>query len=299
MGLLEAHRQDLRKTVSGSPGVPQWARELADGTDPGFFAPDSAVWAVHGNIATLAGGVGALLIQSLHPGALAGVDDYSMFKTQPFVRLAATGRWIMTVTYGDTATARTACERVLRLHERVRGTYTDACGATQAYSANDPQLLKWVHLAFMEAFLSAHAAYGGPIPGGEDRYIAEWAIAGELMRVPDPPRSRAELDEQLAAFTPDLLHDAKLEASVEFIRHPPFRGMQRLGYRILFAGTVDTLPRRYREMLGLRKASLGPFRLPVRTATRLVLRLAAHGLGGRPTSEAFARRRLDRLAASG
>ncbi|EMY33648.1 hypothetical protein D477_013800 [Arthrobacter crystallopoietes BAB-32] len=298
MGAISALRQNLRRTVSGSPEVPAWSRDLANGTDAGFFGPDSAVWALHGSITTLVGGIRALLVQSLHPGALAGVDDFSMYREQPLVRLAGTGRWIATVTYGDTATATAACQRILKLHERVQGTYTDARGAIQTYSANDPQLLKWVHLAFMEAFLAGQAAYGGPLPGGEDRYIAEWATAGELMQVPDPPRSRAELDQQLAAFRPELVSDAKVAAAVNFIRHPPLPRSQRLGYRILFAGAVETLEPHYLELLGLRKSRLGPLPLPVRTATRLVLALIALGLGNRPASEGFARRRIARLKAS-
>lgn len=297
MGALKALRRELRRTLSATDGsVPQWALDLAEGNDEGFFAPGSAVWSVHGSVITLVGGIRALLVQSLHPGALAGVDDFSMYRERPLVRLASTSRWIMTVTYGDTAAARTACDRILKLHERVRGTYTDARGTTRSYYANDPDLLSWVHLAFVEAFLATHLAYGDPIPGGEDRYVAEWAKAAELMRVPHPPRSRAELDEQLAAFRPELLRDAKVAEAVDFIRHPPLPRSQRLGYRILFAAAVDTLEPHYLELLSLKKPSLGPFPFPVRAATRLVLALVRLGLGPKPPSEISARRRISRLS---
>lgn len=297
MGALKALRRELRRTLSATNGeAPQWALDLAAGKDEGFFAPGSAVWAVHGSVTTLVGGIRALLVQSLHPGALAGVDDFSMYRERPLVRLASTSRWIMTVTYGDKTSAYTACERILKLHERVRGTYTDARGETRSYYANDPDLLSWVHLAFVEAFLAAHTAYGKPIPGGQDQYVAEWAKAGELMQVPHPPRNRAELDEQLAAFRPELLHDAKVAEAVEFIRRPPLPRSQRLGYRILFAGAVETLEPYYLELLGLKKPSLGPFPLPVRAATRLVLAFVRLGLGRKPPSEISARHRISRLS---
>jgi len=299
VGVVADWRDELRKTFTGTDRPPQWPQDFADGTDAGHFGPDSAVWAVHGSMSTLVGGIRALLVQSLHPGALAGVHDFSAYQDDVLGRLARTIRWIFTVTYGDTAAARTGCDRVLRMHERVRGGYTDARGAPRAYSANDPDLLRWVHLAFTDAFLAAECAYGRPVPGGPDRYVAEWAVAAELMGVPDPPRDVAQLQRQLAEFDGELAAGERVAEVVALLRDPPLPASQRLGYRILFAGAVATLEPKYRQLLGLQVPALGPVPLPVRTATRVVLAVVRLGLGRMGPSEAAARRRRRRLGLDG
>jgi uncharacterized protein (DUF2236 family) len=187
---------------------------------------------------------------------------------------------------------------VLRLHERVVGTYVDAFGNTLQYAANDPHLLTWVHLAFTDSFLTAHELWGDPIPGGPDAYVREWAKAGELMRVPDPPRSRAELKEQLTAFLPELSGGEDAREIVRFVRHAPLKRTLRPSYAVLFAGAVHSLESPYRERLGLRKPGVGLLRIPVAGATSFVLRGAGRMLGPMSAGEYAARRRLERLGAS-
>lgn len=295
--LLSRLRTELRNTFSGTGDIPpQWTEQLDRGEDVGYFPPDSATWAIHGSMTPTVAGIRALLVQALHPGAMAGVHDFSSYREEPLARLAGTIRWIFTVTYGSMGAAREGSEWVLRLHEKVHGTYIDSSGQTRQYSANDPDLLRWVHLAFTDAFLTAHKEYGFGIPGGADRYVAEWARAGELMRVQSPPRSEAELQDQLAEFDDYLTGSAQVREAIGFIRRPPLPASQRLGYRVLFAGAVVTLSPKQRAMLGLEVPKLGPVRLPVKPAVYLVLGLIKLGLGKQGPSEAAARRRLARLA---
>ncbi|WP_426520834.1 oxygenase MpaB family protein [Diaminobutyricibacter sp. McL0618] len=297
--LTEPIRVRLLETLAGQrSGVPGWVQEFEQGDDVGFFGPDSAAWTIHGAMPTLVAGIRALLMQALHPGALAGVRDWSRYREDPLGRLGGTIRWIHTVTYGDTAQAAQGSDWVLRLHERVVGTYVDAQGASRTYAANDPHLLSWVHLAFTDSFLTAHELWGEPVPGGSDGYVREWAKAGELMMVPDPPRSRAELKAQLAAFLPELRGGADADEIVRFVRRAPLRRTLRPSYAVLFAGAVHSLEPPYRELLGLREAHLGPLRLPVAGATSLVLHGAGRMLGPRSAGEIAARRRLERLGAS-
>jgi uncharacterized protein (DUF2236 family) len=300
--LTEPLRARLQETLSGQQtGVPAWIGAFADGTDAGFFGPGSAAWAVHGGMPTLVAGVRALMMQALHPGALGGVHDWSRYREDPLGRLAGTIRWIFTVSYGDTTQAITGSEWVLKLHERVVGTYVDAHGHERAYSANDPELLSWVHLAFTDAFLSCHELWGGPIPGGPDQYVREWAKAGELMGVPNPPRSRAELKAQLHAFANagELAGGAGVDEIVRFIRRAPLRRALRPSYRILFEGAVVSLEPRFREMLGLEVARFGPVPLPVVGATGVVLGGAGTLLGRQTAGEKAALVRLERLGLLG
>ncbi len=211
----------FRNLLSGeSDGQPDWVRQLAHGTDDGYFGPGSATWAVHGSLPTLVGGVRALLLQTLHPGALAGVTQHSRYEDDALGRLVGTTRWLTVTTFGDKKMADRECARVRGMHKKVRGTY-DSHGAQAVYSASDQELLRWVHVAFTDSFLSTHRIWGGEIPGGEDQYVKEWAMAGELVGLDDPPRSVAELAEQLASFDPILTGGEATDRTVAFIKNPP------------------------------------------------------------------------------
>jgi uncharacterized protein (DUF2236 family) len=300
-GVTEAWRTRLLELFSGTAdGRPAWVTAIEDGDDGGYFGPGSAAWAVHGGMPTLVAGIRALLMQTLHPGAMAGVHDWSRYKEDPLGRLTGTIRWLITVTFADTATAIEQSERVKGYHGRVRGTYLDARGQEQPYSAGDPELLSWVHIVFTDAFLSTHRIWGSPIPGGPDQYVREWGKAGELMGVPTPPRSEEELRAQISAFRDRgiLKSDERVAETVRFIQHPPLKREMLPGYRILFAGAVASLEPEYREMLGLKLPALGPIPLPAIAATRVTLSAVGAALGTRSPSEEAARRRIARVAAA-
>ncbi|GAA4149288.1 oxygenase MpaB family protein [Leifsonia shinshuensis] len=288
-------RSHLIETLSGrSDRVPSWVLRLEDGDDEGFFPAGGAAWTVHGGMPTLVAGVRALLLQALHPGALAGVRDHSRYREDPLGRLAGTIQWIHTVTFGSRGQAIAGSDLVKTLHERVRGSYVDGHGVTRPYTANDPDLAEWVHLAFTDAFLTAHERWGSPIPGGADGYVGEWATAAELMGVGDPPRTAAELRARIDAVTDagELRGGPEVEEIVRFIRRAPLRSTLRPSYRVLFRAAVSTLEPRHRALLGLPVRD----RLPVARATALVLGGAQVLLGPQTQAELAARRRLARLA---
>jgi uncharacterized protein (DUF2236 family) len=289
--LVNVWRSRMLSAFTGdSAGRSDWVLRIEEGVDAGWFGPGSAAWAVHGGMATLPSGIRALLMQTLHPGAMAGVHDWSRYKEDPLGRLSGTIQWLISVTFSDRAMAEAESTRVGRFHDRVRGTYVDARGVERPYSADDPELLSWVHVVFTDAFLGSELTWGGPIPGGPDRYVREWAKAGELVGVADPPRSQAELQAQLSAFGPVLKGDDRVADAVHFIRSPGLPRAMMPYYRVLFAGAVASIPVEYRRMLGLRRAWW-----PAITATRIVLRLVAAVLGSGSSSEDAARRRLARL----
>lgn len=289
-----ALRAKLLTALSGDPdGAPAWVLRLEEGEDAGYFAEDGPAWTVHAGMGTLVAGIRALLMQALHPGALAGVHDWSRYREDPLGRLAGTVRWIICVTYGSTAQARDETARVARLHERVTGTYTGGSGGERRYSAADADLVEWVHLAFTDSFLACHRHWGTAIPGGADAYVADWATAGRLMHVADPPLSADDLTARLDGFADrdELRGDERVADVVRFLRRPPWPGAMGLAYRGLFAAAVATIPVRYRRMLGLRRLPL-----PVITTTRLVLALAERALSsGGPRANDRARVRLRRL----
>lgn len=281
----------FRRIVSGDPsGAPEWVQQLGHGADPGYFGPGSAAWAVHGSLPTLVGGVRALLMQAMHPAALAGVRQHSRYESDALGRLAGTTQWLTVVTFGDRAQAERECARVRGIHRRVVGTY-EAPGGPAPYTASDPDLLRWVHVAFTDSFLATHLVWGSPIPGGPDAYVREWAKAGELVGVTDPPRSVAELRDQLAGFAPILRGDEATEKTVAFIRNAPLPLPARPAYAALFAGAVSTLPGDYRSLLGLPSVPLSLTR-PVVGALLGTLALA---LGPASPSMKAANSRVARL----
>lgn len=288
-------RGRLLTALSGDPeGQPRWVAELAEGDDAGYFVDGGPAWTVHSGMGTLVAGIRALLVQALHPGAMAGVHDHSRYRDDPTARLNGTVRWLICVTYGSREQAQRETARVGRMHARVEGTYDTASGP-RAYAASDHDLVEWVHLAFTDSFLACHERWGGPVPGGADAYVRDWAQAGRLMRVPAPPETGDDLRRRLDGFRDrgELRRDARVDDVVRFLRRAPFPGAMRPAYRVLFAGAVASIPREYRRMLGLRRSPL-----PVITATRLVLWIAERALtGGGPRAQDVARRRLARIAA--
>ena len=285
--------------LSGDPeGEPDWVKRISEGDDEGYFGPESAVWFVNGGIPVIVAGVGALLMQTLHPGAMAGVHDHSRYASDPLGRLSGTVQWVVTTTFGSTETVQRESSRVSRLHDRVNGEYTPGStpGAARSYSAHDEALVGWVHVIFTDAFLRAHRTWGEPIPpgvdgeSGEDRYVREWAQAGRLMGMAHPPTSVAELEAALRGFHPDLRSDDRVREALRFLTKPPLPLGTRLPYQLLVAGAVSTLEPETRQLLGLKK----PW-WPAIAVTRLLLKLVSVVLGSESTSRQRAQERIARI----
>ena len=108
-GLIE------RSAAAYASGVPE------DAADDGLFGPASVAWQVSADLASPVAGLRALLMQALHPLAMAGVDQHSGWRRDPVGRLAATSAYLATITFGERAAAAAAAARVRRVHDHVRG----------------------------------------------------------------------------------------------------------------------------------------------------------------------------------
>ncbi|NNC40852.1 MAG: DUF2236 domain-containing protein, partial [Acidimicrobiia bacterium] len=148
--------------------------ELASSFDPGLFGPESMMWRVNGDPSALIGGIRSLLFQSLHPLAMAGVDEHSNYRDDPWGRLNRTGRFVAATTFGSTDAAHQAMQVVRSVHRSVEG--IDAQG--RPYAASDPHLLRWVHVAQVDSFLEAFRRHGSCrlTHEEEDRYVLESAV---------------------------------------------------------------------------------------------------------------------------
>lgn len=253
---------DIRDTIQGQvhrlvgfgDGAVDLRRPLGD---DGLFGPGSAAWVVHGDFtAMMAGGVAALLLQMLHPGALAGVWDHSNFRRDMLGRLRRTAQFISGTTYGATATAETLIAKVRGIHDRVAGTLPDGT----PYSANDPDLLTWVHVAEVASFLAAHRRHRDPAyPAAEqDRYLAEYAVVAEKLGATDVPGTRAAVDAYFAAIRPQLRADHRTREVARALLHqqPASRAMAA-AQTLLMEGGIDLLPDWAARMHGLERPAVG------------------------------------------
>ena len=288
----EAARARFRARVSGDPtGAPAWVRDIARvGTGPGWFEPDGVVWRVHGDLSTLVGGVAALLGQAAHPLALAGVQRHSSYLEDPWKRLAGTARWLVVSTFGSAELAEREAGRVRRMHGVVRGTLPDG----RAYSAGDPHLLRWVHLAFTDAFLAAQQSVGRDVAGQHgrrwpDAYVADWARAAQELGATDLPTTQRELADALDGYRGEL---EPVPADLRtFLAAPPgLGGAERVFYRGLSGAAallVSPTIAPFAQVPG--RPAGGPVRLPAARAQLRALQLA---LGPFSPSEEAARWRL-------
>jgi uncharacterized protein (DUF2236 family) len=206
-----------------------------------WFAEDRPIRVVHGDSAMFVGGIRALLLQSLHPLAMAAVAEHSDYRGDPWGRLQRTSRFVGVTTFGRAGEAQQAIARVRAVHQRVTGTAPDG----RPYAASDPHLLTWVHIAEVDSFLRAHACFGTrPLDkAGRDGYVADMARIGTKLGVPDAPRTEAELAERIRAYRPELAATAEAREAARFLLlRPPLPVLARAPYGLLAAAAVSLLP---------------------------------------------------------
>ena len=260
--------QELFARVAGPEGPAN--RERFRKSGPRWFTDDRPIRRVHGDAAMFVGGLRALLLQSLHPVAMIAVAQHSDYREDPWGRLQRTSTFLAATTYGTVEDAQRAVDRVRRVHEHVTGITPEG----RSYRAADPHLLRWVHVAETDSFLRCHQRYGArPLDeAGCDGYVADTARIATELGVPDPPRTRADLNAALRAYRPELRGSAEAREAARFlVRNPPLPLLARGPYTLLAAAAVGELPAWARREL----------RLPAITgADALLVRPAGHAIVG-------------------
>lgn len=204
-----------RSAAAYATGVP------VHSADDGFFGPSSVTWRISTDLTSPVAGLRSLLLQALHPLAMAGVDQHSAWREDPVGRLAATSGYLATVSYGDRAAARAAAARVRRVHEFVTG--VDPVTG-RGYAAGDPHLLLWVHAALVDSTVAACWLLGTPLsPADADRYVAEMVVSAELVGVPTElvPATVADLDRYVTSMRQELVCTRAARESMAYLLDPP------------------------------------------------------------------------------
>ncbi|MFF9839439.1 oxygenase MpaB family protein [Streptomyces sp. NPDC013740] len=230
----------LFSRVAGPSGPENRAR-IHDTPGPRWFAPEEPIRRVHADASMFVGGLSALLLQSLHPRAMAAVEAHSGYRGDPWGRLQRTSTFLAFTTYGTAEDAQRAVDAVRAVHARVRGRTPDG----EPYRADDPHLLEWVHIAEVDSFLRAHQRYGAQrlTPEECDAYVAATARVGRALGVAGPPRTAAELAQRIDAFRPELRGTDEARAAARFLLlSPPLPWPARPPYAMLAAAAVALLP---------------------------------------------------------
>jgi uncharacterized protein (DUF2236 family) len=249
--------------VAGTEG-PQRRERIHTMDGPRLFSEDRPIRRVHADASMFVGGLRAVLLQSLHPLAMAAVAGHSGFRGDPWGRLQRTSYFLAVTTFSTVQDAEQILAQVRAIHSGINGTTADG----RAYAASDPHLLKWVHVAEVDSFLLAHRRYGSqPLDrAGRDGYVADCARIARMLGIPDPPESEAELAEALAGYRRELSGGPQARDAARFLLlRPPVPLAVRAPYAALAAAAVGMLPRWARLPLWL------PY-LPVAEAT--VVRLS-------------------------
>lgn len=307
-GVQALTRSGLARIFGPPPFDPQ-----ADPGDPGLFGPGSASWQIIAEPAAIVGGIRSLLVQLLHPLAMAGVADHSAFRNDPLGRLHRTSAYVSATTFGSTAEALAVARRVRGAHRPVKGV-----AGGRPYRAADPQLLAWVSMALTSSFLATDRAYA-PAPAdaaAADRFVAEQARAAALLdprvrlddlgadaaalealrvgNLPLPlvdegllPLSVTQLEDRLAGLRPELEVTEQGRETLRFLLWPDLSPALRGGYLPLLAGAVATLDPWQRRLLNWR---LGPVGAAWRTQTRALLTALRVSAGPSPALGVATRR---------
>jgi len=239
-----------------------------DPADDGFFGPASVTWRLHTDLTAPVSGLRSLLLQALHPLAMAGVDQHSEWRDDPAGRFASTSAYVITTTYGDRAAARAAAARVRKIHEWVTG--TDPVSG-KPYEASDPALLIWVHAALVDSGLVAADRYGLRLSDADkDQYVAEMTAAAELVGVPPAsfadggaPASVAELDAYFDAVRPSLATSrSTADIATYLLNMPDVEPELADVWDVLARAAVASLPGWARSMYGFGDGGPAPGSVP-------------------------------------
>lgn len=215
-----------------------------------WFTPEDAIWRVHNDTSMFIGGIRALLLEALHPVAMLAVSEHSGYRSDPWGRLQRTSTFLATTTYGAADDAERAVRIVRAIHGRISGTTPDG----RPYRADDPDLLLWIHAAGTESFLTTHQQFGqAPLDATDtDSFVRQSGMIAAKLGVAEPPQTVAELTRVLDDYRPVLRGSEPAREATELLLHdPPLQGPARLGYRVLAAGAVATLPHWARTKLRL------------------------------------------------
>ena len=209
--------------------------------DPGLFGPQSVVWKVHADFsAMMVGGLSSLMIQALHPRALAAVWDHSNFREQLKARLGRTALFVASTTYGGVELASKSIERVNAIHAKIEG--LDQQG--KPYKANEPHLLRWVHLIETVSFLNAYQHLAlRPLSASDcNRYVVEMNKVGQMLGATNLPTTLQDLQNAIAQYEHELVFDNRTRETIQSIENYAVGLTEKPFFALILKSSFDIVP---------------------------------------------------------
>ncbi len=244
-------RERANRSIREAAGLSQEPPKSCDDPAEAFLPVDGVARLVHGDLPSMMiGGLASLFFEMLHPHTMAGVAQHSRYKEDALGRVLQTANFIGSTTYGSKPNAYAAIERVLAIHQRVRGVADDGV----PYYANDPHLLRWVHCAGTSMFLASYQRFGALTisPADADRYVAEVATTARALGTEDPPSTVAQLNAAIDTFRPELRLSADGAIARDFVARGVLVGVhQRLAYRLIVDAAYSLMEPWARDLLGV------------------------------------------------
>ena len=227
--------------------------------DPGLIGPDSISWEINADLGSVSqAGVPAIVLEILHPSVVAGVQDLSNYRQDPFQRARATLGYVLTTTFGNTEAATALIERVKHVHSFINVTRPDGV----PYRALDPDLIAWVHTCIPWMIMRTFQQVNRPLSREEqDRYLSEQALIGRMSGTAWVPTTAAELDEYVADMRPKLSVNAQTREFVDFLMTSPFfpdlpAALDRQVHRLALYAGMTRAPAWARELIGFDRPPL-------------------------------------------
>jgi uncharacterized protein (DUF2236 family) len=226
------------------------------GADLGLFGPGSVAWRLHREPALVIGGLRALMVQALHPLAIAAVADHSDYRSDVWGRYARTTNYVATTIFGTTRQAEALGARVREVHGPIRG--VDSVTG-RPYSADDPELLLWIHATLVESFVAAYRRFVRPLSEADaDRYVAEMVRQAALvgLAAEEVPATEAGNRRFIDSMDPELLVTRPTMEAVDTVLHPPLPAWRRPFWWVAGQAAISLMPDRSLALLGMRRAPL-------------------------------------------
>jgi uncharacterized protein (DUF2236 family) len=222
--------------------------------DFGLFGPGSMAWRLHREPALVIGGLRALMVQALHPLAMAAVADHSDYRSDVWGRYTRTTNYVVTTVFGTTRQAEALGARVREVHRPIRG--VDRVTG-RPYAADDPELLLWIHATLLESFLAAYRRFVGTLAAHEaDRYVAEMVRQAELvgLRPEEVPATEAGNLRFIESCRPLLMVTPAALQAVDTVLNPPLPTWQRPLWWLAGQAAISIMPDHSLRLLGLRRS---------------------------------------------
>jgi uncharacterized protein (DUF2236 family) len=188
--------------------------------DPGLTGPGSMSWQINSDIASiLIAGIGSIVMEILHPSVMAGVQDLSGYREDPYRRGRTTFGYVVTTTFGNTEAATRLIKAVKRMHGKVEGTRPDGV----PYRALDPELIGWVHTCIPWGIMEAYQRFNRPLSVEErNQYLREQAVIGRMGGAGEIPETVADLEEYVESMRPRLGVNHQTLEFFDFLLTMPF-----------------------------------------------------------------------------